>query len=207
MYKFREIDPLTTSNNDAYDNYSAYKPVLEVDFHHCCGYCNDHDFLMNGWRGMHIDHFAPVKPFIELRNTYENLVYACFYCNSAKSNDWATDSADSPCNEDETEGYMHPREIGYNDLFERTESGGIMPVHPIGFYMYTKLNLGLLRHSVMFTIRRITIVIEEIDLLIDDQAGRTSDVPVLIQLKSNKNELLDFKNRIERQFMKIVNAR
>ncbi len=204
MYSFREINPQKTSTNEEHDNYKSYKPILETDFYNKCGYCNDHDYLMGGWREMHIDHFAPIAPFDELKHTYENLVYSCFYCNSAKSNDWVTDLASKPLNDEETEGYIHPREIRYNDLFQRTSTGGIMPIVAVGFYMYTKLNLGLLRHSIIHTMERITGVVEEINEVLE-RANIKEEVRST--LTANKNKLLDFRDKIERQFRKIVDAR
>lgn len=204
MDRFRNKNPQTTSDNDAFDKYGLYKEVLMTDFYNKCGYCDDNDFWMGGWRGMQIDHFAPKKPFTELENTYENLVYSCFYCNNAKSNDWVTDSYEQPINDEGTEGYIHPRENTYNDLFRRSSTGSIIPQTDVGLYMYTFMNLGLKRHELICTMERVIEIVGKINSLlvsniISDEVKNT--------LIDNKNTLLSHKDNIERQFRTIISAR
>ncbi len=86
MLPFRHVIPIRTCTKK-YARYRYYKAYLREDFNKRCGYCDDRDIICGGIRGFHIDHFRPQKPFSHLENDYNNLVYACPYCNGGKSND------------------------------------------------------------------------------------------------------------------------
>jgi len=105
--------------------------------------------------GFQIDHFAPQNPkindavklakFSDLETEYQNLVYSCPQINRAKSNDWATDDPEVPTTE--AMGYYDPCQ-DFNEYFERTDSGGIIPkADPIAEYMWRKLKLYLRRYE------------------------------------------------------------
>jgi len=204
MNKFRDKNPQSTSDDSAFDEYGDYKDVLVIDFYNKCGYCDDHDSYVGGWRGMQIDHFAPKTPFTEVEHKYENLVYSCFYCNNAKRNDWVTDSHDRPINDNGNKGYVYPKDDNYNALFTRSESGSIIPENAIGVYMYTKLNLGLTRHELICTMERINKAIDEIDEILKTDGLEEEIISVLT---TNKTTFLENKNIIDKQFRKIIDAR
>jgi uncharacterized protein (TIGR02646 family) len=174
------------------------------DFNGNCGYCNDNHSYTGGWRGMQIDHFAPRTPFNELEHDYDNLVYSCFYCNNAKSNDWVTDVAENSISDDGNSGYIHPREKEYANLFERSAKGSIVPRNKLGFYIYTNLNLGLLRHEIIHTMEKIFEVVKKINKVLKEN-NISSEISNL--LKENRDKLLYKRFALEVQFREIINAR
>tara|TARA_R110001592_G_scaffold47353_3_gene150196 strand:+ start:1161 stop:1772 length:612 start_codon:yes stop_codon:yes gene_type:complete len=201
---FRSNHPQKTGTKGQYPKYSQYKRVLMNDFYNCCGYCNDSHYHMGGWKGMQIDHFAPRTPFEDLEHDYDNLVYSCFYCNNAKSNDWVTNDSASPISDNGRRGYINPREEAYSDLFLRGATGSIVPQNDIGLYIYTNLNLGLLRHELIYTIDRIILAV----ILIDNTtAGNELNQNVIEVLTDNKNKLLSEKFKLELEFRDIIDAR
>jgi len=76
----------------AFTDYHAYKPYLRRDFLYRCAYCLLHegDEPAGGFHSFHIDHFRPQKHFPLLGATYQNLYYACHWCNRAKWDTWPT---------------------------------------------------------------------------------------------------------------------
>ena len=204
MSLFRNHVPQRTGESGQFNTYSEYKDTLKIDFYECCGYCNDSHNYMGGWRGMQIDHFAPRTPFVELEHEYDNLVYSCFYCNNAKSNDWVSDSPDRPISDDGTRGYVNPREEAYTELFSRNSNGSIRPMSNLGLYIYTNLNLGLLRHELINTMEKIFSLTEKIDLLIEKGDLNNEVETVLI---NNRGLLIHKRFKLEKQFREIINAR
>ena len=74
----------------------AYKLLLREDFKYMCAYCLLHEGqeqLGGGFQYFQIDHFRPVKFFPALINVYDNLYYACHWCNQAKSDTWPSETA------------------------------------------------------------------------------------------------------------------
>jgi uncharacterized protein (TIGR02646 family) len=201
---FRKLEPTKTGSAGQYAKYSDYKGVLMKDFNGNCGYCNDNHSYTGGWRGMQIDHFAPRTPFNELEHDYDNLVYSCFYCNNAKSNDWVTDVAENSISDDGNSGYIHPREKEYANLFERSAKGSIVPRNKLGFYIYTNLNLGLLRHEIIHTMEKIFEVVKKINKVLKEN-NISSEISNL--LKENRDKLLYKRFALEVQFREIINAR
>lgn len=204
MSPFRNHNPKKTGASGQFKTYSEYKQVLKNDFFGCCGYCNDIHNYMGGWRGMQIDHFAPRKPFIELEHEYENLVYSCFYCNNAKSNDWVSDSPDEPISNDGKEGYIHPRKEEYANLFSRNSKGSIYPNNDLGLYIYTNLNLGLLRHELINTMEKIFLLTDRIDAVVGANNLKKEIFDLLI---ANRGLLLHKRKKLEKRFIEIINAR
>jgi HNH endonuclease len=81
-------------NPPNYANYRAYKPLLREDFQYRCAYCLLHEGqaqLGEGFQNFQIDHFRPRNSFPELINVYDNLCYACRWCNRAKWQTWPTE--------------------------------------------------------------------------------------------------------------------
>lgn len=161
MKPFRNSIPSRSCENK-YNNYRLYKPYLRSDFGKRCGYCNDIDLICGGARGFHIDHFRPQVPFSHLTNEYRNLVYACPYCNGAKSNDWPSGVEDVSVLDDGS-GYLDPCDIDFDSHFERYDHGRIRPKTAVGKYMYKKLKLGLRRHQLAWAYEQLELLLREID--------------------------------------------
>lgn len=142
-----------TEKHSGTDGYRRYKKPLRKDFNNRCGYCDIEDKWLGGKRIYHVDHFAP-KKFSYLINDYSNLVYACPYCNIAKSDDWVSDNPkENICNDI---GYVDPCSEEYDKLFYRDNEGNIIYSDiGVGKYMYTKLKLYAKRHSVIWNLQRL----------------------------------------------------
>jgi hypothetical protein len=132
-----------------YSSYRPYKQYLQVDFENRCGYCDDIDFWSGGYNSFHVEHFVPKARFKsthpKLKTDYNNLIYACPYCNIAKGEDWPSDNPDIKIVENS--GYIDPCDADYLKQFERDSEGKIIPLTPIGKYMYKQLKLYLKRHQ------------------------------------------------------------
>jgi hypothetical protein len=162
MKTFRNNHPQRTYTGTQKAHYRDYKDELRKDFHGRCGYTDCLDIWWGD--GFNVDHFAPRKPkvinpiklakFTAKEHIYSNLVYACPQVNRAKSNDWASDDPDTFAAEDK--GYLDPCTFDFNDYFERTDSGGIIPKdNPIARYMWAKLKLYLKRYELYWRLEQI----------------------------------------------------
>lgn len=149
--------------------YGAYRDELREDFNQSCGYCDDSDHRMDRIC-FHIDHFAPKKKFPALENTYSNLVYACRFCNIPKSNHWIGD--DPAIHNDGEKGFVDPCSDAYVEHIGREATGKIVGKTPLGCYIVKRLNLGLLRHQLLWRARRARLLREEISPLIEEFKAR-----------------------------------
>ena len=147
-----------------YKRYRSYKPYLQIDFNNRCGYCDDLDSWIGGINHYHIDHFAP-KKFIELENEYENLMYACPYCNIGKSDKWPT--SDPSINIYQDKGFLNPISYNYNIDFNRDEEGRIIPLSNVAQYMYIELNFYLKRHQIIWSLTKLLRILNEIEGIIN----------------------------------------
>ncbi len=129
------------------------KEQLIIDFEHKCAYCDDYDKYVGGSKVYHVEHFAPKEKFPELQFTYDNLLYACPYCNISKSNKWPSNNSD--INVVENEGFVDPCTEEYNNHLERKENGSISYLSPVGEYMYYNLKLYLQRHQLIYNLGRV----------------------------------------------------
>ena len=140
--KFRLDRPIRTCTK-VYKNYRSYKEYLAKDFKNRCGYTDCPDFWFGGKNNFHIDHFKPFSKNPNLETDYENLVYTCSYVNILKSDD---------------EGdYIDPCNVDFNDHFERGSDGVIIPKNTSieACYMYSKLQLGLRRYSLIWKLEEL----------------------------------------------------
>ena len=149
-----------------YKNYRYYKEYIKSDFNDRCGYCDTWDGWFRGSDFYQIDHFAPQSRFENLESEYNNLVYSCPYCNRAKGDDWVTDNSDT--SNDGEKGYIDPCDVEYDKLFCRSYSGEIIPLKPIGEYMYNKLKFYLTRHKVIWNLTRLYILCNKLMSMLDD---------------------------------------
>ncbi len=136
------------------------KERLIIDFEHKCAYCDDDDKYTGGSKAYHVEHFAPKEKFPKLEFTYDNLLYACPYCNISKSDKWPSD--DSNISVVENEGFINPCTEEYNEHLKREEDGSISYISPVGEYMYYNLKLYLQRHQLIYNISRVHKKLKEV---------------------------------------------
>lgn len=132
---------------------STNKKHLAIDFKGRCAYCDDLDFYYGGQRSFHVEHFAPKEKFPALKFIYENLLYSCPYCNSAKSDTWPSD--DPTVNVVGNIGFISPCSAEYDEHLERDVNGKITARTELGKYMITNLKLFLYRHELFFKIEQV----------------------------------------------------
>ncbi len=84
--------PVRSYTGEKWITNKTNKKYLAIDFKHRCAYCDDLDNINNGQSSYAVEHFAPKAKFPELEFTYDNLLYACRFCNSSKGDDWPSDS-------------------------------------------------------------------------------------------------------------------
>jgi hypothetical protein len=140
--KFRINNPVRTCLK-TYKNYRSFKPFIAKDFNNRCGYTDCPDFWFGGSNTFHIDHFKPFSKNPALETEYSNLVYCCSYVNILKSDD---------------EGhYIDPCDVDFNEHFERSADGAIIPKQTSkeAQYMYSKLHLYLLRYKLIWKLDEI----------------------------------------------------
>lgn len=147
-------------------SYSQYRGQLKADFNHRCGYCDAHDDVVWARGNYHIDHFAPHSLFPELKETYENLVYACPFCNRAKSNKWHGD--DPSVHNDGSKGFIDPCSTMYDEHLTRTSEGKIEAVTKLGEYVVTELKLNLVRHQMSWQSEMFLKLRDRVNNLLDD---------------------------------------
>ena len=144
-------------------SYRAYKPQLRENFRKRCGYCDGPDAYVGGQGGSHIDHFAPKTKFPDLENSYENLVYACPFCNRAKSDKWLGNDAAVP--NDGESGFVDPCGPELDQHLRRSTQGRIVGRTRLGQYLVDNLNLRLARHQFIWQLGRMEILAGELQEL------------------------------------------
>ena len=153
MGRVQKEKPAHSYSGDKWKTNKTNKKYLKQDFHSRCAYCDDWDFYYGGAMAFHVEHFAPKEKFPDLIHRYENLLYACPYCNEAKSDKWPSDSAAiSVVGE---EGFVNPCEAEYDVHLERTLDGKINSKSELGNYMISNLKLYLKRHQIFYKIDQI----------------------------------------------------
>ena len=183
----------TRSVPPAREPYTAYRAELRADFNGCCGYCDDSDHGVDKI-GFHIDHFAPKVRFPTLTCIYTNLVYACRFCNIHKSNKWT--GADAASHHDGSKGFIDPCSNVYDQHLERNDEGRIVGKTNLGRYIATQLNLGLLRHQLLWKARRARALRDEIPLLL--QRYKAAGIPDDKLYISLLERFVELQQKIER---------
>ena len=184
---FRLQQPVRSPNVQQQNRYQNYKSQLREDFNNKCGYCDDHDEFCGGKRGYHIDHFAPKSKFPQLKNSYQNLVYSCPYCNGAKSNKWIGGKI-SPSHNGK-EGFIDPCDQKYDQHLFRDFRGCIRGKNRLGRYMVRNLNLYLLRHVLIWQVGEFSRIRDDIDALIPKASG--SDKMNLLEMYHRLTKLIE----------------
>lgn len=169
--------PIRSYTGEKWTTNITNKKYLAIDFKHRCAYCDDLDNIYNGQDTYAVEHFAPKGKFPHLRYTYDNLLYACRFCNTSKSDDWPSDSPSinvvGEC------GYIDPCTNEYYKHLDRDDNTGcIFYKTEIGKYMYYHLKLYLKRHSIIFMIEKLEAKREELKDSIDEDVKKGIDVSV-----------------------------
>lgn len=129
----REKKPIRSYHGEQFRTNPTNKKHLAEDFGHRCAYCDDLDTYGGGYRAYHVEHFAPKEKFPALRFDYDNLLYACPWCNRAKWDIWP--SNDPKINVVGKEGFIDPCSEEYDQHLERLADGSIAGMSPLGKYM------------------------------------------------------------------------
>lgn len=153
MAELKKQRPIRSYSGIMWTTNPTNKKHLREDFNHRCAYCDDLDRINNGYRSYHVEHFAPKDKFPSLKYEYSNLLYACPYCNGAKSDKWPSD--DATINVVGVEGFLDPCKDEYYEHLHRNEDGSIGYDSELGKYIYKELNLGLKRHKVLYRMNEI----------------------------------------------------
>jgi len=117
-----------------------------------------------------VDHFIPRNAFKGIRDDlledYNNLVYACKKCNTAKSSKFSGDMhSPSPTNE----RFYNPREIDYNTIFYRNEYGAIVSDDFKGREMIKDLKLYRPIHIMGWICEELAIMEDKLDTVIENE--------------------------------------
>lgn len=153
--KFRDMCPKRRSDVVEKSNYRDYRDSLRADFNNRCGYCNDLDNPRKEY--FEIDHLVPQKIMVKKKKTdYQNLVYACHSCNNAKRKKWPSGDENIPVVGNK--GWVDPCSEEYAKQFSRDDNGNIIPLTPIGEWMYDNLKLYKPQHSILWNLEQIKLI-------------------------------------------------
>jgi hypothetical protein len=127
----------------------------------CCGYCGVSEAESGG--ELTIDHFHPVSAGGDEHD--DNLVYACFRCNTYKADFWPND-------DDMSHGrrILHPLldTLGLH-IRENRETGRLEAVTPTGDFHIFQLRLNRPQLIVSPLIRRVRQLLSEDQLLLESE--------------------------------------
>lgn len=169
--------PVRSYTGEKWKTNTTNKKYLATDFKHRCAYCDDLDSVYGGQASYAVEHFAPKGKFPNLRYTYDNLLYACSFCNASKSDDWPSDSPSINIVEDR--GYIDPCTDEYSEHLDRDNNTGcIYYKTELGRYMYEHLKLYLKRHSVIFMVEKLKEKRAELKDSIDKDIVKGLDVSI-----------------------------
>ena len=204
MKDFRRQHPQRRTDVAVQSDYRDYRNGLKQDFNSRCGYTDCNDM----WWGVkfQVDHFAPQNPkitdavkkqkFEALSCTYTNLVYACPQVNNAKRNLWVSDDPEAAVVGDE--GLLDPCNADYNEYFQRTDEGRIVPRDGslLAAYMIDKLKLYLFRYELYWRIDEVYECMKRLQALRSDQtvmSKHSAEVNALIaDLQSEFQKYFDY---------------
>ncbi len=178
--------PVRSYSGEVWKTNRTNKKYLAKDFKNRCAYCDDLDKIYGGYRTYHVEHFAPKEKFPELEFTYDNLLYACPYCNGAKNDDWPSEYPHISVVGDR--GYIDPCTSDYEKHLGRKGTGEIYYKTSLGRYMYNHLRLYLKRHSIIYMMDKLQSKITELEKSICDDKTNGIDVSkkesILVTIKS-----------------------
>lgn len=156
----REKKPIRSYHGERFRTNRTNKKYLATDFSHRCAYCDDPDAYGGGYEAYHVEHFAPKEKFPTLQFDYDNLLYACPWCNRAKWAIWPSD--DPTISIVGTEGFVDPCTEEYDKHLKRLPDGSIVGTTPLGEYMYKTLHLYLKRHAIIHNVDKLKRKVDEL---------------------------------------------
>lgn len=171
----KKIKPVRSHHGMAYRTKPTNKKHLAEDFSHRCAYCDDLDAFSSSYRSFQVEHFAPFSKFPQLEFDYDNLLYACPWCNRAKWDIWPSDKPD--VNVVENEGFIDPCDDEYHTHLDRSVDGKIIWKTPLGQYMYKTLKLFLRRHEIIYNVERLEDARNRLQTNIDQEKTHGKEVP------------------------------
>lgn len=161
----RDKVPVRSYHGEKYHTNSTNKKYLAKDFGHRCAYCNDLDAYGGGYPAYHVEHFAPKTKFPHLQFDYDNLLYACPWCNRAKWDIWPSD--DPKINVMGEIGFADPCTEEFDKHLTRRPDGTIEGITPLGKYMHKTLHLYLKRHAIVHNVDKLQAKVDELKKSID----------------------------------------
>lgn len=147
----KRVKPVRSYHGIAFSTTDTNRKYLAKDFSHRCAYCDDLENISR--RRFEVEHFAPKSKFPHLEFDYDNLLYACPWCNRAKWDTWPSDR--SNVNVVGDEGFIDPCDDEYCRHLDRDGSGKIIWKTQLGKYMYNTLKLYLKIHEINYNIERL----------------------------------------------------
>lgn len=168
----RERTPIRTYHGEKFRTNRTNKKYLAKDFGHRCAYCDDSDAYGGGFAAYHVEHFAPRSRFPGIQFDYDNLLYACPWCNRAKSDIWP--SNDSKISVVGDEGFLDPCTEEYEKHLRRRSDGSIEGITPLGKYMHKTLQLYLKRHAIIHNVDKLKRKVDELraNIAVDKDKGK-----------------------------------
>lgn len=110
-----------------YDEYSSYKPWLRDEFTFRCVYCLIRErWYPDGANAFGVDHFIPKSIRADLFCVYDNLLYVCNRCNSAK----------------QVTSVLNPCAVGLGEHLQVMEDGTLIALTKEGEHLIDALNLN-----------------------------------------------------------------
>ena len=162
--KFRETTPKRQNITKEVSDYHEHKINLQKDFRGHCGYCKDTD--------------------------YSSLVYSCRSCNNAKRKKWPTGK--EHIHNDGNQGWIDPCCDEYDKQFEREENGKIIPVTPLGKWMYDELKLHKRQHQILWNIEQLDETLKALKPFIDFPESLDSSICIrIIKIYNSQHKLLE----------------
>lgn len=174
MLMIKAKRPVRSYSGEKWKTNKTNKKYLAKDFDHRCAYCDDWDKYNGGERSYHVEHFAPKEKFPALKYVYDNLLYACPYCNEAKSDKWPSDKPEISVVGNR--GFVDPCTEEYYKYIYRNEDGSIGYNGELGKYIYYELNLYLKRHEVNYNLVLINEKIDELEIVIQRKKEKGEEV-------------------------------
>lgn len=171
----KKIKPVRSYHGVAYRTKTTNKKHLAEDFSHRCAYCDDLDALSSSYRSYQVEHFAPFSKFPDLEFNYDNLLYACPWCNRAKWDIWPSDKPDMSVVGNE--GFIDPCDDEYQTHLGRSRDGKIVWKTPLGHYMHRALKLFLRRHEIIYNVERLEDARDRLQSNIDQEKAKGKEVP------------------------------
>ena len=182
MKQIKRERPVRSYSGEKWTTNPTNKKHLAEDFSHRCAYCDDLDRFNGEYRAYHVEHFAPKEKFPALEFEYTNLLYACPYCNGAKSDKWP--SSDPKVNVVGNKGFLDPCEDEYYKNLHRNDDGSIGYDTQLGEYIYSELNLGLIRHKFIYLQTELDEYLQLLDEKIREMENEGKDTTILQQIQN-----------------------